>query len=149
MAKRPSDLGIGTAFDSTWVIEADAADGATSTTETKKVSPANIYDAGKPTEPSFTTNTLVNGWTGECLSRVYEGYLEIFISVSPNSATGDTITTLSAGNTPDWEVRFLESFSSPNNIALTIDTSGNVSINDILGAPITINFSFKVIRLRP
>jgi len=148
MAKRPSDLSAPGVETALWVIEVDAPDGAVTITETEKMTIAEIVALGSASIPSWVNISLLNGWTGTAKYRVFtdgEDYLEIFLNVSPGSASSDTLGTLTGAAVPDWIIRRYYSYISAANSYLQIDTGGNISINEVQGAPINITENFKVI----
>jgi hypothetical protein len=153
MAKRPSELDVAGIPANTWVIEVDADDGAVTITETQKMTIEDIVALGSPPTPSWNNITLLNGWTGDAKYRVFltEGYLEIFLNVSPGAASDDKLGQLTGGAVPDWIIRQYYSYitAETENSYLEISTDGSIRINGVLSAPINITFNFKVIINKP
>lgn len=105
MAVRISGLSYTGTADKTYVFELDHPSG--STAQTEKVNVEQLNDLIYSVNDSWTSLTLVNGWTGSVKMRVdKDGYLEIFYELSKVSATSDTVvTSIPSALVPDHTFR--------------------------------------------
>lgn len=126
MAVRISGLSYTGTADKTYVFELDHPSG--STAQTEKVNVEQLNDLIYSVNDSWTSLTLVNGWTGSVKMRVdKDGYLEVFFELNNNAATSDVVvTTIPSSFVTDYLFRHPY---SDDNVIVYLTSSAFVLIN--------------------